>query len=202
MSLAVTMLFSYIPPLLYKDMATVVNNTGNGYNKRPVWQWVAIYLVLAAVVYGLYYYLVVKKNNGYSVIAPSQSPPVITTLPTLSPGAASPSAATPSPGVTTQTLGPTAAPMQIAMNGTEFAFSPSTLNAKVGQTVKITLTNNGKFPHNLSFPDLNVATKTISPGEKDTIAFTPDKAGTYTYLCTVPGHADRGMTGTLTVTAP
>ena len=27
-----------------------------GYGKRPVWQWVVLYLVVAAVVYGLVYY--------------------------------------------------------------------------------------------------------------------------------------------------
>lgn len=33
-----------------------------GYGKRPVWQWVLIYVVVAAVVYGLIYYLF--SNNG------------------------------------------------------------------------------------------------------------------------------------------
>lgn len=29
-----------------------------GYGKRSVWQWVVIYIVLAAVVYGVIYYVV------------------------------------------------------------------------------------------------------------------------------------------------
>lgn len=36
-----------------------------GYGKRPVWQWVAIYLVIGAVVYGLIYYFVIAKDGGY-----------------------------------------------------------------------------------------------------------------------------------------
>jgi hypothetical protein len=32
-------------------------NKPKGYGKRPMWQWVVIYLVAAAVVYGLIYYL-------------------------------------------------------------------------------------------------------------------------------------------------
>jgi len=37
-----------------------------GYGKRPVWQWVVIYLVVAAVVYWLIYYLFIHKSGGGS----------------------------------------------------------------------------------------------------------------------------------------
>lgn len=30
-------------------------------------------------------------------------------------------------------------------------------------------------------------------------ALTPDKAGSFSFMCIVPTHADKGMTGTLTV---
>ena len=37
-----------------------------GYGKRPIWQWVAIYLVAAVVVYGLIYLLFMNKGgNSY-----------------------------------------------------------------------------------------------------------------------------------------
>ena len=35
-----------------------------GYGKRPVWQWVIIYLVVAIVVYGLVYLLFIHKGGG------------------------------------------------------------------------------------------------------------------------------------------
>ncbi len=35
-----------------------------GYGKRPVWQWVVIYLVAAVVVYGLIYYFVVRRGSN------------------------------------------------------------------------------------------------------------------------------------------
>ncbi len=38
----------------------------NNYGKRPVWQWILIYVVIAAVVYGLIYYFVFAKKGGYS----------------------------------------------------------------------------------------------------------------------------------------
>src|ERR1035437_1621207 len=33
-----------------------------GYGKRPLWQWVAIYFVIAAVLYGGYYFIFAKKT--------------------------------------------------------------------------------------------------------------------------------------------
>lgn len=35
-----------------------------GYGKRPVWQWVLIYVVVAAIVYGLVYYFFMRGGNN------------------------------------------------------------------------------------------------------------------------------------------
>lgn len=35
-----------------------------GYGKRPVWQWVLIYLVIAIIVYGLIYLIFIHKSGG------------------------------------------------------------------------------------------------------------------------------------------
>ena len=40
------------------------------------------------------------------------------------------------------------------------------------------------------------------PGQTRTIRFTIDQPGTYRIVCTVPGHADAGMAGTLVVDSP
>ena len=37
-----------------------------GYGKRPVWQWVLIYVIVAIVVYGLVYFLFIHKSGGSS----------------------------------------------------------------------------------------------------------------------------------------
>lgn len=37
-----------------------------GYGKRPLWQWVAIYLVIGAVVYGVIYFILISRKGGYS----------------------------------------------------------------------------------------------------------------------------------------
>lgn len=152
------------------------NNTyKSGYGKRPLWQWIILYLIIGALIYGVIYYLAFPKQNSYNAPAPA--------------GNNSSSSNQPQ----------SAASNEINITGTEFAFTPATITVKKGQPVKVNFTNNGKYPHNWNVTDLNVQTKTIQPGESDSISFTPDKTGSFEFTCTVPGHADRGMKGTLTV---
>lgn len=103
--------------------------------------------------------------------------------------------------VTTSTPAPTSSTSSatITVSGTEFAFSPSKITVTKGVPLTIVFKNQGQYPHNFTVAELGVKTATIQPGEATTVTFTPDKTGTFTYECTVPGHADRGMTGTLTV---
>jgi hypothetical protein len=35
-----------------------------GYGKRPIWQWVVLYLVVAIIVYGLIYLLFLHKSGA------------------------------------------------------------------------------------------------------------------------------------------
>jgi predicted lipoprotein with Yx(FWY)xxD motif len=48
------------------------------YGKRPLWQWIVIYLVIAAVVYGVIYYIFWGRNGGYSTKS-ANTPSVTTT---------------------------------------------------------------------------------------------------------------------------
>lgn len=45
---------------------TVQPATGGGYSKRPLWQWLVIYVILGAIVYGAIYYFFLSKNNSYN----------------------------------------------------------------------------------------------------------------------------------------
>jgi hypothetical protein len=38
-----------------------------GYGKRPLWQWILIYAVIAVILYGLFYYFFIAKggSGGY-----------------------------------------------------------------------------------------------------------------------------------------
>lgn len=37
-----------------------------GYGKRPMWQWVILYVIIAIIVYGLIYLLFIHKSGGTS----------------------------------------------------------------------------------------------------------------------------------------
>jgi plastocyanin len=80
-------------------------------------------------------------------------------------------------------------------------YNTMTLSAKAGK-VTIDFTNPSPVPHNVSVqkgtsgPNI-AATPTFAMGSK---SITMDlTAGTYTYYCSVPGHRQAGMVGTLTV---
>lgn len=151
----------------------------NYYGKRPLWQWIALYLVIAVILYGAFYYLFLAKKGGYNYNQ-TQAPTYQQSSPTVT---------------QTQTNTET---MKVTVEGSEFAFSPSTITAKKGQTVEVTFKNTGAYPHNLTIVGV-AQSKTIQPGSEDTFSFTADKTGTFPFSCTVDSHADKGMTGTLTV---
>jgi len=47
-------------------MEETQNPGKSGYGKRPVWQWIVLYLIIAVILYGAIYYLFLHKNNSYS----------------------------------------------------------------------------------------------------------------------------------------
>jgi hypothetical protein len=36
-----------------------------GYGKRPLWQWILLYLIVGGLLYGLVYYAFLRGNSGY-----------------------------------------------------------------------------------------------------------------------------------------
>lgn len=38
----------------------------SGYGKRPLWQWILIYVVIGGVVYAAIYYFILGKGGGYN----------------------------------------------------------------------------------------------------------------------------------------
>jgi plastocyanin len=82
----------------------------------------------------------------------------------------------------------------------QLKFTSSTLTASAGKAT-IDFTNSSSVPHNMTIVDSSGkqvgATPTFSGGTK---SFTADlKPGKYTFFCSVPGHRQAGMQGTLTV---
>jgi uncharacterized cupredoxin-like copper-binding protein len=66
-----------------------------------------------------------------------------------------------------------------------------------GQLV-VELRNEGNLEHDFTFAELGDAIIVAQPGQTSRGAIKLN-AGTYTYYCSIPGHRDAGMEGTLTV---
>ena len=115
------------------------------------------------------------------------------------------------------------APPALSVAAKEFAFAPAALTAKAGQPITISLQNTGAVEHDWSVREIEISGEAKSSGDapsghmmgssgdepklhvaagtggKGTLTFTPSKPGTYEYYCTVAGHKEAGMVGTLTV---
>ena len=76
------------------------------------------------------------------------------------------------------------------------------ITVKRGDTVEVTLTNNGQTVHDFTVEEFGVTmdSTTVDPGESVTVTFIANRAGTFTYFCAQPGHKELGMKGTLIVT--
>lgn len=72
-----------------------------------------------------------------------------------------------------------------------------TTNSVPAGNVKFTVTNNGHVPHN--FVIGTDQTLVLAPGKSQVLEVTLDKK-TYTYICSIVGHAAAGMKGTLVAT--
>jgi nitrite reductase (NO-forming) len=76
-----------------------------------------------------------------------------------------------------------------------------TLNAHVGDTLKITLSSGDGVEHDIAFPDFNAQSEhVVGKGSSTTLEFSVDKPGTYKYGCLIAGHREAGMEGKFEVT--
>ncbi|MCS7173917.1 MAG: cupredoxin domain-containing protein [Armatimonadetes bacterium] len=91
------------------------------------------------------------------------------------------------------------APASIKVIAKEFAFEPKEIKVKVGQPVKLVLENKGVIEHDIVIEKLNVKTEALKPGKSGEVTFTPKSKGRYLIYCSVPGHKEAGMVGTLMV---
>jgi len=113
---------------------------------------------------------------------------------------------------------------ELSLTATDLAYDKNHLEVTAGQTVKVTLHNAGVLEHDFSImeiphngevnaegmhdetgghemsvdPEVHVAAPI---GESLSVEFTPTAPGEYEYFCTVAGHKEGGMVGTLVVRA-
>lgn len=94
---------------------------------------------------------------------------------------------------------PAASALKLAADPSKIAFDTTQLTANAGK-VTIDFDNPAPLEHNVAIEQGGkqiAISETIASGETSVSAEL--KPGTYTFLCTIPGHAEAGMEGTLTV---
>jgi uncharacterized cupredoxin-like copper-binding protein len=83
----------------------------------------------------------------------------------------------------------------------EWQITPNNVEVKAGK-VRFIVTNAGTMSHNITIlqnGDVVGSTPTFAPSEGPKTIEVELKAGTYNMMCSLPGHAARGQTGTITV---
>jgi plastocyanin len=106
-----------------------------------------------------------------------------------------------------------ATPTVIAVQLSDFRYSPATIELNRGQSYVLRLTNGGKHGHDLKakafFEAVSLAADSaakvqdgsveLAAGETTDVALTPNAAGSYEMHCTHPFHATMGMKGQIVV---
>ena len=113
---------------------------------------------------------------------------------------------------------------EINVTATDFAYAPSSITIPAGEPVTLKLTNNGAVEHDYVIEKINVTDVSASEsmpaehhqmgdmpeydlhfyakaGETATLQFTALEPGTYEVFCSIKGHKEAGMIGTLVVAA-
>ena len=103
----------------------------------------------------------------------------------------------------------------LKVNMTDFMYNPADYSVPAGETIRLELINNGAVEHNFVImkfgtivgddfeaeDEVNVYWEArLGPGESETFTFTaPSEPGEYQIVCSVKGHYQAGMVGSLVV---
>lgn len=82
----------------------------------------------------------------------------------------------------------------VEVEAEDFAFSPTVLKGKPGQSITIELKNKGTVTHNFTLPSEHIS-KDLTVGQSATVKVTFPKSGTVLFHCAF--HALSGMRGAL-----
>lgn len=88
----------------------------------------------------------------------------------------------------------------VAVEISEFAFTPSAITVPADTPVVFELSNAGSVPHDFVIEGV-AASELVAGGESATLRVDGIPAGDYRVRCEEPGHESAGMAGTLTATA-
>lgn len=102
---------------------------------------------------------------------------------------------------TTEEATETAIPAQtVSVKAFSFGFSPSTIKLTKDQRVTLELTSLD-VAHTFTVDNLGIDMK-VQGGETISIEYVPKEVGEFEFYCSVPGHKEAGMVGTIMVEEP
>jgi len=87
----------------------------------------------------------------------------------------------------------------LAVTAKDVRFTPAEVHIKADEFTVLTFSNADPVFHDWSVEGLANVDVPARPGQTARLRFRVDEPGTYQIICTVPGHAEAGMTGTLVV---
>jgi uncharacterized cupredoxin-like copper-binding protein len=85
-----------------------------------------------------------------------------------------------------------------ALTTANHKFDQAELHATAGETVALRLENADASGHSFDIDEFNLHVS-MPAGEAGLALFTPTTPGRYTFYCSIPGHREAGMVGTLVV---
>jgi uncharacterized cupredoxin-like copper-binding protein len=88
--------------------------------------------------------------------------------------------------------------VELDVSAVDIAYEQTEYNAPADTEFTITVTNNGAADHDFVIEGTDFRTQILRAGQSETITVTLP-AGEYTFFCSVPGHRQAGMEGTLKV---
>jgi outer membrane protein assembly factor BamB len=132
------------------------------------------------------------KNPQYQIVAYSVNAPAGSAKTQSTPSSSAGSGVSGNAGSSASAQG-----TAIQVKGGEFFFRLSTKSLAKPGKVTFAFSNIGHVAHDFKID--GKVTPLIQPGQTANLVITFNKAGSYPYLCTVPGHAEAGMKGVFTV---
>ena len=114
--------------------------------------------------------------------------------PTAGAGATAVPSSAPGPGPT----GSAAITTVVTIEAREFGFSPAAVTIPASGATRIVVRDAGRIVHNVTIDALDVQV-VVSPGGSGEVTLVDPAPGTYPFYCSVSGHKEAGMAGTLTV---
>ena len=95
---------------------------------------------------------------------------------------------------------PAAGGQAVTVTMTDFQFTPADVAIKGGMPVTLTAANKGVIEHNWVVKSIEGTIQIDARGgQTASKTFAPPPAGTYAVVCTIAGHEQAGMVGTLRV---